>query len=184
MDKLHWVTSTLGIVLALGMTRLLATGVALFRARDRVTIDWEPVVWAVCIFVMLLQFSWATLYLAQADTDWTFPRFLVVLGEATLLYVAAALILPSHEFEEGETLRASFEKDGRWAVAVVAIFKAAAIVMNWLAFDAWPLSHDGIVNAVLLVSAVAFVVTRRQRLEWTATAMFALVLMGTAFLIG
>lgn len=65
MDKLHWVTSTLGIVLALGLTRLLATGVALFQARDRLKMDWVPIVWAVCIFVMLLQLSWATLYLGR-----------------------------------------------------------------------------------------------------------------------
>jgi hypothetical protein len=184
MDKLHWVTSTLGIVLALGLTRLLATGVALFQARDRLRMDWVPVVWAICIFVMLLQLSWATLYLGQADTNWTFPRFLAVLGEATLLYIAAALILPSHDFAQGETLRASFEKDGRWAVAVVAVYKVVAVVLNWLAFDAWPLAHDRTVNIVLLLSAVAFVATRRKRVEWTATVIFALVLLGTAFLIG
>lgn len=81
-------------------------------------------------------------------------------------------------------MRASFEKDGRWAVAVVAVFKVVAIVLNWLAFDAWPLAHDRTVNVVLLVCAVAFVATRKKYVEWVATVIFALVLLGTAFLIG
>ncbi|MCV7423525.1 hypothetical protein H7K45_23495 [Mycobacterium yunnanensis] len=184
MDKLHWVTSTLGIVLALGLTRLLTTGVSLFRVRDQVKMDWMAVVWAGSIFLLLLQLSWATLYLAQVDTNWTFPKFLVVLSEATLLYVAAALILPSHELRAGETLRDYFDKDGHWAVAVVAVYKAVAMLMNWAAFDAWPLTRDGAVNAVLLVSATAFGMTHRVRAQWVTTLVFAAVLVGAAFLIG
>ena len=35
MESFHWVTGTLTMVLALGMTRLLAMCVSLFRARGR-----------------------------------------------------------------------------------------------------------------------------------------------------
>jgi hypothetical protein len=183
MDKLHWVTSTLGIVLALGLTRLLASGVTLFRARGQAAFDWVPIVWAVCIFMMLLQFSWALLYLGSVDRDWTFVRFLVPLAEVTLLFVAAALILPT-ELKPGDDLRALFERDGRWAIAVIAAYKAIAIGLNWWTFNAWPLSNDRIINAVLVVSAVAFVLVRRRWMEWAATTVFAVVLFGTSFLIG
>jgi hypothetical protein len=112
LDKLHWVTSTLGIVLALGLTRLLATWVALFRARGQARFDCVPIVWAACIFTMLLQYSWALLYLATMNRDWSFARSLAPLAEAMLLFVASALILPS-ELRPGEDLRSSGTGVGR-----------------------------------------------------------------------
>jgi hypothetical protein len=183
MDKVHWVTTTLGIVLALGLTRLLATWVALFRARGHVRFDWVPIVWAACIFMMLLQYSWALLYLATMDREWTFARSLAPLAEAMLLFVASALILPG-ELMPGEDLRESFEQDGRWAVSVVAVYKTIAIALDWWAFDAWPLSKNGLINGVLLASAVGFTLVRVRWMEWVATIAFAVVLFSTSFMIG
>ena len=183
MDKLHWVTSTIGIVLALGLARLLATWVALFRARGQARMDWIPIVWAACIFMMLLQFSWALLYLATMNRDWSFARSLAPLAEATLLFVASALILPG-ELAPGADLRESFERDGRWAVMVVAVYKAIAIALDWWGFDAWPLSKNIEINGALLASAIAFTLARPRWMEWVATVVFALVLFGTSFMIG
>jgi hypothetical protein len=183
LDKLHWVTSTLGIVLALGLTRLLATWVALFRARGQARFDWVPIVWAACIFMLLLQYSWALLYLATMNRDWSFARSLAPLAEAMLLFVASALILPS-ELRPGEDLREVFERDGRWAISVVAVYKAIAIALDWWGFAAWPLSKNVGINGLLLASAVAFALVRIRWMEWAATVVFAIVLFGTSFMIG
>lgn len=99
-----------------------------------------------------------------------------------MLFVAASLILPN-ELKPDEDLRDSFEHT-RWAVTVVAVFKASATALNWWAFDAWPLSRDGLINGALLASAVGFALVRTRWMEWVATIVFATVLFGTVFLIG
>lgn len=117
MESFHWVTGTLTMVLALGMTRLLATCVSLFRARER-----PDGLGALRLgrvhFYPLLEFSWALQLLATLASDWTFQHFLALLGLAIVLFVASALILPRTELQIGESLRTSFERDGRLGAGV------------------------------------------------------------------
>ena len=52
----QWIQASLGILVALGMTRLILSVLHLHIARHSVRLDWIPFVWALNIFFLLLQF--------------------------------------------------------------------------------------------------------------------------------
>ncbi|RYD84235.1 MAG: hypothetical protein EOP84_06090, partial [Verrucomicrobiaceae bacterium] len=90
MDSFHWVTATLTMVLSLGMTRLLTSGVNLFKSRGRAKMDWVPLVWALCIFYSNLEFSWVIQSIGGLAGDWTFQRFLALFSLVIVLFLASA----------------------------------------------------------------------------------------------
>ncbi|WP_396190152.1 hypothetical protein, partial [Flavobacterium sp.] len=85
----------MGIITALGMTRLIISVVHMHLARRKIQLDWVPFVWALNIFFLLLQFSWVFVGLESAVTQWTFGLFLMLLCFVLTLFVAAALVLPN-----------------------------------------------------------------------------------------
>jgi len=48
------------------------------------------------------------------------------MGLALILFVASALILPHTDLQAGESLRTSFQRDGRWALALLAAYEILA----------------------------------------------------------
>jgi hypothetical protein len=183
MESFHWVTGTLGMVLALGMTRLLATAVALYRARSRAQLDWVPFVWAICIFYSLLEFSWTLQELGTLVEKWTFPLFLTLFGLALILFVAAALVFPHTELQAGESLRTSFERDGRLGLAFLAGYEALTTAANWYFWNASPFTLIGAINGTLAGLAIAYLCVSSRRAEWMITVLFAVIDIGTAFVV-
>ena len=58
---------------------------------------------------------------------WTPLQFLALLGFPLVLFVAAALVLPLTELQSGDTLAASFERDGRWALLFLSVYFFLAV---------------------------------------------------------
>ena len=104
MDSFRWIAVALSMILGLGITRLLASFVAVFRSRNRSRLDWIPLAWAFCIFIFHLQFWWAINELPGLVHIWTLSTFLALVGLTLLLFISAALILPYDELEEEESL--------------------------------------------------------------------------------
>lgn len=182
MQNFQWVASTIAMVLGLGMTRMLGSGVAIFRARHHSRMDWVPFVWALCIFFSLLDFSWVLTPLGQLEKSWSFDRFLSLFGVSLLLFVTSALILPP-DLEKGESLRQSFERDGRWALAFFAGYQFLVIWVNWYFLHAPPWGPAGILNGTLGLTAIAALVVRRRRWECALTVLFALIDLGAIVLL-
>ena len=113
MDDFNWLVATVGMVLALGITRLLANGVVLFRSRRRATLDWLPIVWSLCILYSMLEFSFVLHRMTGLVQVKTFAGCVVVFAFAVILFVAAALVLPTQELPEGGSLRGEFAEEGR-----------------------------------------------------------------------
>lgn len=182
MQNFQWVTSTIVMVLSLGMTRMLGSAVSLFRARRHSRMDWVPFVWALCIFFSLLDFSWVLTPLGKAGGDWTFTRFLWLFVLSLLLFLAAALVLPA-DLEKGESLRQSFERDGRWALAVFAVYQ---FMVTWADGYFWhvdPWNPVGIFNICLGLLAIGTLFARRRRLECALTILFACLDLGAIVLL-
>ena len=102
------------MIVGLGVTRLLTSGVAVFRSRGSARLDWVPIAWAACVFIWQIQYWWAIIELADLHETWTLGDFLILLGLALLLFIAAALVLPHSELLDGSDLGESFKRDGRW----------------------------------------------------------------------
>ena len=156
------------MILGLGVARLLASAAAVFRARRHAILDWLPLVWSVLIFLQQLAFWWSLEELATMTMKWSFPSFLLLVGLVLALFLAAALILPPSEIDEGASLRAYFEKDGRWGLVAIALFNALAIVINAVFWNAPVVSIPGLVNLVLVIlPLVVFGGSRRVQIAAT-----------------
>lgn len=93
MDPFSYLSVLISIVLALGMTRVLAGVGEMLQARSRRRIYWVHVVWALNLF-MYLVVAWWIFYRWRSQQPWTFFLFVFVLVAPTVLYLAALLLFP------------------------------------------------------------------------------------------
>ena len=173
MSNYSWINTTIGMVLALGMTRLLGSSVAVFRSRHRAALHWVPPVWAACIFYSMLNFSWDLHTLGDEMAKYSFARALILFGFAVVLFLAGALVLPNQELPEGGSLRTEFAQDGRWALVFLALYDGLCILFNWLVEHVSPLSSAGVINLVLAVLALGALKTSSPRWEGAVTVLYA-----------
>ena len=169
MDTFRWIATVFSMILGLGVARLLASAVAVFRARRRAHLDWVPLVWAVFIFFQQLAFWWSMEELAAMAAHWSFTSFLMLVGLVLALFLAAALVLPPSEIAEGDDLRDYFETDGRWSLLAVAVFNGLAIVVNHVYWGTALLSPATLLNLALgVLPLVVFAGSRRVQIIGTA----------------
>ena len=178
MDTFRWIAIVVSMILGLGVARLLSGAVAVFRARGRVALDWLPLVWAAAIFIQQIAFWWSLEDASGRVTTWTLPAFLMLVALVLALFLAAALILPSNEMADGDSLRAMFEKDGRWALLALAGFNAVVILANWVIWRADPLSESVRLNVALTVVPVAGFLGSRRVQTIAAVVYIALAIWG------
>ena len=171
MDTFRWMSTVFSMILGLGVARILLAGIALFRARGTIRIDWLPCVWAAFIFLQQITFWWSIEELTTTVPHWTFANFLLLVSLVLTLFLAAASILPSEGFGSGN-LRDFFERDGRWGLLALAAFNAIAIALNVLFWRASILSPGEMLNLVLVVLPLA-VFAGPRRLQVAATLAYA-----------
>ena len=143
MDSFRWIAVALSMILGLGVTRLLSAFVAVFRSRRHSKLDWIPLAWAGCIFLWQLQFWWAIIELPGLIRVWTLGSFLTLVCLTLLLFVSAALVLPSSELAEKDSLAASFDRDGRWSLVSLSAYFVLAVVADWVFWNVSPMSRWG-----------------------------------------
>ena len=170
-DPFRWIAVVLSILLGLGVTRLLTALVGLFRARHHAKLDAVPLVWAGCLFLWQLQFWWAIVELPSLVPTWTIFEFLVLVALALLLFVAGALLLPD-SLGVDESLRASFERDGRWGLVALSAYFALAIGANAFVWGASPWSWTGALNAALGVLSLVAALTRSRRTQVVCATVY------------
>lgn len=153
MEAFGWIQTSLSIIVALSVTRLMVSASHMFIARKQVKSDWIPYAWALCIFFLALQFSWTFLSLGKTSTSWTFGVFLSLLLMVLPLFFASALILPNTESQAGTDLEVWFQKNGRMSLLCFAFYSLAVYPFNRYFFDLSPLDrpHAGIAAVLALV---------------------------------
>ena len=93
MDPFSYLSVLISIVLALGMTRVLAGVGEMLQARSRRRIYWVHAVWALNLFIYQVV-AWWVFYRWRYEQQWTFFLFVFVLVSPTVLYLAALLLFP------------------------------------------------------------------------------------------
>ena len=107
MDEFGYLSVVLSIILGLSVTQLLQGLSGIIQNRTRVQLYGPPVGWALLLLVIDAQAWWAMFGLRHHH-DWTFVAFAVVLLEMILLYLLAALVLPSFAGEGVIDLRTNY----------------------------------------------------------------------------
>lgn len=174
MEAFHWISVILSLILGLGITRLLSSAVDVFRSRGRAQVDWIPLVWGACIFLWQIQFWWAINELSTKAIAWTSLQFLALLGLPLILFVAAALILPSGELSTGESLAEAFERDGRWALLFLSAYFIIATGENWYFWNTSPFTRPGFINLFLAATPLLYLSVSSRKLRGAITILYLL----------
>lgn len=161
MDTFEFISVALSFVLGLGVTHQLSALVRVFLARKRMRADWIPILWAISVFVMMIQYWWAIFELSDVDV-WPVHHFMFFMALALLLFLAGALVLPTPLFDEADDLGQLFEEHGRWGLAVLVVYGVTVLFGNAVFWEASPFSAVGVSLMVLIVLPPAALVTRRR----------------------
>jgi hypothetical protein len=102
MNAFEYLSVLISIILALGMTRVLAGVAEMLQAPTYRGIYWVHVIWIVNLFVYLV-IAWWIFYRWRNQQEWTFFLFVFVLISPTILYLAAMLLFP-RESSAGESI--------------------------------------------------------------------------------
>ena len=93
VNAFEYLSVLISIVLALGMTRVLAGVGEMLQARIHRRIYWVHVIWTLNLFIYLVV-AWWIFYRWRNQQEWTFLLFFFVLISPTVLYLASMLLFP------------------------------------------------------------------------------------------
>lgn len=172
----QWIQASLGIIVALGMTRLIISMVHMYVGRRIIRLDWVPFVWALSIFFLLLQFSWVFIELDQYIKHWTFGLFLGLLGFVLTLFIASALVLPNTEAQAGDSLQTWFKNDGRFALLFLSAYLLLAYPMSWYLAGGTP--DENPASAILTTIALIAFFTKSRKLLASMTVLNLVLTIG------
>jgi len=99
MEPFSYLSVLISIVLALGMTRVLAGLGEMLQARSQRRVYWVHAVWVLNLFLFLVM-AWWIFYRWRVEQHWTFFLFVFVLISPTILYLCSMLLFP-REGDEG-----------------------------------------------------------------------------------
>ena len=128
MDPFSYLSVLISIVLALGMTRVLAGVGEMLQARSRRRIYWVQVVWSVNVFIYLVV-AWWIFYRWRNQQPWTFFLFVFVLISPTILYLASLLLFPRESAaDESINYKTHFYANHRAFFIILALYGPVDLV--------------------------------------------------------
>jgi hypothetical protein len=166
------VATVISMVLGLSVTRLLTGFVTIFRIRRTSPVDWVPLAWSGILFIMQLQYWWAINQLSSLRQTFQFGEFIFLVLLTLMLFLTAALLLPSRGEDEAKGLRVYFEQDGRFALISLTAFLLFGLVVNVFGFKS-PIESAWAVTDIpmIILPALAFFL-RERKYYATITAIY------------
>jgi hypothetical protein len=128
MSPFEYLSVLISIILALGMTRVLAGVGEMLQARSHRRIYWVQVVRTVNLFLFLVV-AWWIFYRWRNQQPWTFFLFIFVLISPTILYLASLLLFPREiAADESVDYKTHFYANHRAFFILFALFTPVDIV--------------------------------------------------------
>jgi hypothetical protein len=132
MDPFSYLSVLISIILALGMTRVLAGVGEMLQARSRRRIYWVHAVWAVNLFIYLVV-AWWLFYRWRNQQPWTFFLFVFVLISPTILYLTSLLLFPRDSaVDESVNYKTHFYANHRAFFIILALYGPVDVVDSLL----------------------------------------------------
>jgi hypothetical protein len=120
----------------LAITQVLLGYRGILIARARVRFYMPALAWGGLILLITVQAWWA-MFGMQHHEQWTFLQFVVVLLQAILLYLLAALVFPDVPGEARIDLRVHYFEQATWffgfglALLIVSVLKDLVVTGGW-----------------------------------------------------
>lgn len=119
MDEFNYLSVLISIILGLGITRLLKGIGQQIEFRSQIESYWPSLLWAATLLLIHVQ-SWWSMFGLRFHAHWGFLTFLVVLLQPIVLYLLAALVLPSMIAGERVNLREHYFAQARWFFSLLS----------------------------------------------------------------
>jgi hypothetical protein len=162
VDQFGYLSVIISVILGLSIAQLLQGISQVINARDRVRIYWPTMGWTVLLLLVDIQAWWAMFGYRNLHS-WTFVQFTVVLLEAIMLYLLAALVLPGIPNEGEVDLRSNYFRHARWFFGSLVVLLLDSLLKSVVVSGSLPGKTD--LGFHLFWIAIAFIasVTRNER---------------------
>ena len=166
MNAFEYLSVLISIILALGMTRVLAGVGEMLQARSRRHIYWVHAVWIVNVFLYLVV-AWWIFYRWRNQQPWTFFLFIFVLISPTILYLVSILLFPPEsDLEESIDYKTHYYANHRAFFVLFAMFTPVDIFDSLLKgiphfLQLGPQYY--VSNALYFAGLVTAAITRNER---------------------
>src|SRR6201997_254914 len=131
MGAFEYLSVLISIIIALGMTRVLAGVGEMLQARAQHRIYWVHATWIVNLFVCLVV-TWWIFYRWRNQQSWTFYLFVFVLISPTIMYLASMLLFPREgSVDESIDYKAHYYANNRAFFAIFSMFAVIDVADPW-----------------------------------------------------
>ncbi|MDA7624837.1 hypothetical protein N8697_01570, partial [bacterium] len=162
----------IGLILGLGMTRIMTGAITTVRNREHVRVHWLPLVWAASFMIQLLIFFcvlWdLKVNFENAGIEWTWSYYGPQVLHTIFMFLGAGLLLPVSRESNTDCLLKDFNKHGKLALIPLMAMHFLAWPMNMHMSNVPLFDKANYLNFVMIaVIAVGF---KASRLNWQAAA--------------
>ena len=119
MSEFSYLSVLLSIIFGLAITHLLQGWRNLILYRARIVGYWPIQVWSAFLLLVCAQ-AWWVMFGLRNQHAWTFVGFIILLGHATAIYLAAGLIYPDFGARESIDLREHYFANHRYLFGMMA----------------------------------------------------------------
>jgi hypothetical protein len=186
MNAFEYLSVLISIILALGMTRVLAGVGEMLQARSRRHIYWVHAIWIVNLFLYLVV-AWWIFYRWRNQQPWTFFLFVFVLISPTILYLASILLFPREgAIDESIEYKTHYYANDRAFFIIFALFVPIDIVDTLLKgiphFLELGLLYN--ISAILQITGLTIAaITRNERYHQFFAVFFLIQTIAISFAI-
>ena len=161
MSSFEYLAVFVSLILGLGVTHILSGVGYTIHRRSEVEIDPVHTIWTISTFLILI-LNWWVFFQSREIADWTFARFLLIIGWAVAFYLMTVVLYPPG-MTEGEDYGQVFEANRPW---FLGLFIASSLIDIWQTalrgdlFD--PPFYLPFVGHLILVAGIGVVVKSRR----------------------
>jgi hypothetical protein len=186
MGAFEYLSVLISIILALGMTRVLAGVGEMLQARSRRRVYWVHAIWIINVFLFLVV-AWWIFYRWRNQQPWTFFLFIFVLISPTLLYLASLLLFPREgDVDSAVDYKTHYYANHRAFFILFALFAPVDIVDSLLKgvphFLNLGLPYI-VINVLFLAGLVTAAITRNERYHQFYAIYFLVQTIVNSFLL-
>ena len=186
MGAFEYLSVLISIILALGMTRVLAGVGEMLQARSRHRVYWVHAIWIINVLLFLVV-AWWIFYRWRNQQPWTFFLFIFVLISPTLLYLASLLLFPREgDVDSAVDYKTHYYANHRAFFILFALFAPVDIVDSLLKgvphFLNLGLPYI-VVNVLFLAGLVTAAITRNERYHQFYAIYFLVQTIVNSFLL-
>lgn len=161
MEAFGYLSVLISIIIGLAITQILAgfRGIVLWRSHVRMY--WPVPVWAGTLLLVNVQSWWAMFSLREVAT-WSFAAFAVVLAQATVQYLLAAIVFPDFSGDTGTNLREHYWTHTHWFFGLFIALLVCSLGKTLTLTGHLPAHEDLVFHLVFIALSASALASRRD----------------------